>query len=159
MLTNNYGSGRVVSWVESGGNLVSLTLDNDLLDAPPDFYTSIFDVEDVFTLSDVFTLARGDFGAELRLRDGFTTTVPIASVSGKTMTVDGAFAMPNGLEVTSPATLGPRGREVHRVVVGDIGRESERRGARYLLCRSVGANLRGALSHGITDAGKHACRH
>lgn len=126
MLTSCYGTGRVVSWTASGGNLTSLTLDNDLLDAPPDNYESLFDVDDVFTLSEFFTLARGAFGARIRLNDGFTTVVPIASVDGKTMTVDGAFAVPNGLEKTCIAALGPRGREVHRIVIGDIGRENER---------------------------------
>lgn len=126
MLTNSYGTGRVVSFAESGGNLVSLTLDNDVLDGPPSSYESFFDVEDVFALGDVFTLTSGPVGARLRLRDGLTTVVPIASISGKTLTVAGAFALPNGLEATCPVAVGPRGREVHRVVVGDIAREGDR---------------------------------
>jgi hypothetical protein len=126
MLTNSYGSGRLVSFTRSGSNLTSLTLDTDMLDAPPDNYESLFDVENVFTLSDFFTLARGAFGARVRLKDGSTTVVPIASVDGKTLNVEGAFAVPNGLETTSLVALGPRGREVHRVVVGDIGKESDR---------------------------------
>ncbi|QJP14668.1 hypothetical protein G3545_14060 [Starkeya sp. ORNL1] len=126
MLTNSYGSGRLVSFARSGSNLTSLTLDTDMFDAPPDNYESLFDVDNVFTLSNFFTLARGAFGACVRLKDGSTTVVPIASVDGKTLNVEGAFAVPNGLEATSLVALGPRERTVHRVVVGDIGKESDR---------------------------------
>lgn len=126
MLTNCYGSGRLVSYTTSGGNLLTLTLDTDMLDAPPEGYDSLFEVPNVFTLADFFTLTEGPIGAELRLKDGYTATIPIASVSGKTLTVEGTFAVPNGIEQTSLVAIGPRGSEGHRVVVGDISKDGDR---------------------------------
>lgn len=121
-LLASWASGRIASFQTSGGNLVSITLNTDAEDVPSNpSENNFFTVGNVLFLSNIFNISQGyGIGAHVELDDGAVVTIPILSVSGKVLTVDGTLATPDGLAAGCLVNLGPTSRESREVIVTNI---------------------------------------
>lgn len=120
ILLDTYGSGRVVSWAIAGGDITSVTLNTNMEDLPVTGFDNLFEVENVFTLGNVFDLTGPKIGLQIELADGVIVTLPISGVTDRTLYVDGSVAVPAALRKTNLATVGPRDRETRRVILAEI---------------------------------------
>lgn len=129
ILTYIFATGRVSAFTtETAGSpadelLRSVTLNTDVEDVPAWDLGSpagLFEVPDVFLSSDIFALAAPEVGLQVRLKGGGIAVLPVASVDGATLTIDGDVPLPEGFEATLLAAVGPRTRETRRVLITNI---------------------------------------
>jgi hypothetical protein len=121
ILVDTYGTGRVKAFqVDTDGNLQSVTMNTNFSDLPVSGYDNLFDVENVFTLADLFTLDGPKIGLQIELPDASIATIPISGVDDATLIVEGTVAAPSGLKKTCLAAIGRRDRETRRVIVSKI---------------------------------------
>lgn len=121
VLTDTYATGRVKSFTASGGNLIDLTLNADLLDLPPSSWgTNFLDVDNALRIGNVLTLSGPDLSAQVELLDGTVTTAPIASIDGRKLTISGTVPVSSALEKTCLVAVGPAERVTRRVILADI---------------------------------------
>lgn len=120
VLVDTYGTGRVKSYIASGGNLVSVTMNANFADLPVVSYDGLFEVDRVFTLSQFFALGGESIGLQIELPDATVTTINVSGVVGPTLTVDGTVATPSGLKKGCLVAVGRRTRETRRVILANI---------------------------------------
>lgn len=120
VLIDYIATGRVKSYIASGGNLVSVTLNTDLPDIPVASYASYWDVPNVWRVGNVWDLSAWPIGMQIELADSSIVTIPVASVDGRTLIVDGTVAAPSNIRTTSHKNGGSQ------VAVGPVDRESRR---------------------------------
>ena len=139
VFVEHLGSGRVKSITTGSGSLLTVTLDNEALDyAVPPVYTDFFDVVDMFTLSDVFTLAPPQLSIALQLADGSTMTAGVQSVSGAVITIKTGVAAPAETPVGCIASLGYALQEVRRLIVVGIKPKNDFRATMTLIDEAPG---------------------
>lgn len=120
ILLDTYGTGRVVSWSTSGGDITSVTLNTNMADLPVHGYDDLFEVEDVLTLGNLFDLEGPRIGLQIELPDATIATLPISGVDNRTLTVEGSVAIPAGMKATLLAAVGRRDRETRRCILASI---------------------------------------
>lgn len=120
ILLDTYGTGRVVSWSASGGDITSVTLNTNMADLPVSGYDNLFDVEDVLTLANLFDLSGPAIGLQIELPDATIATLPISGVDNRTLYVEGSVAIPSGMKPTLLAAVGRRDRETRRCILASI---------------------------------------
>lgn len=128
VLLNHIATGRVKSFVSSGSppHLTSITLNTDILDQPAAGYASVWAVPNWWGLGSVWNLTNFPMGMQIQLEDGSVVTIPIASISGRTVTVSAAFDTPSGLHATSSTNggslvaIGPLASETRRVILTNV---------------------------------------
>jgi hypothetical protein len=129
ILAYMFGTGRVGSFTtETLGSpavtyLRTVTLNTDVPDAPQWTLSSppgMFEVPDVFLLPDVFSISIPELGMQVRLAGGSISTIPVSSIVGRTVTVEGDVELPDGFGKTLLVAIGPRSREVRRVLITAI---------------------------------------
>lgn len=121
ILLHHWGNGRIRSFTTSGGNLVSVTLNNDLSEVPVSTSDNIFAVDDVFLLKNIFDIDAGvAVGMMIELSDATIATIALSGVDGATLLVDGTVAAPAALRTGLLVAIGPTGRESRPVIITNI---------------------------------------
>lgn len=121
ILIDTYGYGRIKSFQKDGsGNLVAVTMNTNFADLPVHGFSDIYDVDDVYTLSDFFNLDGASVGLAIELPDSSIVTVPVSSVDSATLIVSGTVACPASLQKTCLAAIGRSSRETRRVILTNI---------------------------------------
>lgn len=124
ILVNIFGTGRVAAFsTESAGPfdwLRTVTLNTDVQDLPDWDVAGFFEVPDMFLVGDVFQLSAPELGLQVRLADNSIVMLPVASVDGATITLEGDVAVPPAFGRTLLAAVGPRTRVVRRVLLTNI---------------------------------------
>jgi len=127
-LLYTWATGRVRAFTtEVGGSpeetyLRTVVLNTEVEDVP-DWMGSpggFFEIPDLFLCSDIFALAPPEIGLQVRLKDNSIVVLPVASINGDTLTIDGDVPLPAGFERTCLAAVGPRQRETRRVIITGI---------------------------------------
>jgi hypothetical protein len=129
ILANVWGTGRVAAYsTEAVGSppqtyLRTVTLNTEVLDVvdwPAGSPMGFFEVPDVFLIGDVFTLSAPSIGLQVRLADNSVAVLPVASIDGAALTLEGDVALPAGFRRTLLAAVGPRLQETRRVLITNI---------------------------------------
>lgn len=124
VLVNCFVTGRVRHVGKEGSYVRSVTLNNMMPELPWASATGLFEVPDLFEVSDLFTLAGPKIGLQIELTDNTFLTLPILSVDGATLTVEGDVTCPATLKKTCLAAAGPRARETRSVILADLTHRS-----------------------------------
>lgn len=121
VLIRSYATGRVQGWTTTAaGHLATVILNTEVEDAPAAGYSDLFEADDVLVLADLFALEGVLVGMQVQLADGSVAMIPLTGVAGATLTVEAGVPVPAGLIATGLISIGPREREVRRVIVVDI---------------------------------------
>lgn len=126
VLIDFIATGRVKTYTTSGGNLISVTLNTDLPDLSVASYASFWDVPNIWNVGNVWDLTSWPIGMQIELADSSITTIPVASVEGRTLIVSGTVATPSGIRTTahrnggSQVAVGPVDSETRRVILTSI---------------------------------------
>lgn len=130
ILAEHVGSGRVVSWTTTDGNITSITLNTELVHHDPAAYapqSDFFDHPDLGTVENIFGLTSTPetLGIAVELADGSTVVLPIASVDGAVLHIDGEIQVPDGMTAKRLAAVGPLEKVVRRCIIVGIDRKTQ----------------------------------
>ena len=124
ILSYVFGAGRIAAFTTETGSpddlLRSVTLNTDVEEIPAWDVAGLFEVPDIFLVGDMFNLSAPELGLQVRLADNTIAMLPVASVDGATITLDGDVPVPAGFGRTLLAAAGPRTRIVRRVLITNI---------------------------------------